>query len=164
MLIKPVEFDPTQLVGWCRWSDDSGDTDQRSLALTEVDFSKVIFETCLKENETSITSAEKLRRLIAGGNIRLDPRFGMALFQERGQKTLGRLREEHGMEHVDFFGRIMVGFSITRCVFSLSHLMLAEWMTNFHCLDDRREPIGECTSEHLSACLPSPSVLSSSIT
>lgn len=66
-------FDPTSFIGkgWATWkgsADGDGlsgeeDIDSRSLALTEIELAKFIFETCLKKGETSISGEEKLRHL-----------------------------------------------------------------------------------------------------
>ena len=104
--------------GW-KYSDKKGDTDERSLLLTEVDFSKTLFETCLKEGEPRITGEEKLKRLIKSDNIRLDPRFGEALYQEEGHMTLERFYKERNVTYLDFFGKVLVGPLGGRCVLYL---------------------------------------------
>jgi hypothetical protein len=118
--IRPADLDPAAIFGsgW-KYSNKKGDTDDRSLVLTEVDFSKVLLETCLKEGEQRITGEEKLKRLIESGNIRLDPRFGAALFQEEGHTTLERLNKEHGVTCLDFFGKTLVRPGGGRCVLCL---------------------------------------------
>jgi hypothetical protein len=62
-------FDPVAFIGE-GWS--IAEEDERSLALTEVDLSKVNFETMLAEGETSVGGEEKLKRLKEAGHIRLD--------------------------------------------------------------------------------------------
>lgn len=117
-LIYPTDLNPATFIGdgW-NWADT--DADARSLALPKVDFSKVLFETCLGKGEERITGEEKLRRLMAAGGIRLDPRFGVTLFKEEGQMTLECLYRERGITYLDFFGRILVGQSDGRYVFYL---------------------------------------------
>lgn len=108
-IINPLNFDPVAVFGsgW-KYSSKKGDTDKRSLALPEVDVAKLLFETCLKEGETSIIGEEKLKRLIKSGNIRLDSRFGAALFQEEGHLILERLCKERNITYLDFPGQVLV--------------------------------------------------------
>ena len=87
--------------------EGEGEQDSRSLALQEVDFSKVLLETCFEGEETWITGEEKLRRLKASGHIRLDARIGQALYEEEGQRTLRWLHDTHGIRYVDFMGTIL---------------------------------------------------------
>ncbi len=108
-VVHPTEFTPDTLIGaMARWEDVGTDTDDRSLELTEIDFSKVLFETSIKEGENFITGEEKMRRLIGGSGIYLDPRFGVTLLKEKGQQTLERLYRERDITYFDFFGRILV--------------------------------------------------------
>ena len=71
--------------------------DPASLALTEIDFAKVLFTTCLNEGETSITGEEKLARHFAAGHIRLDVKIGQCLYKEKGQATLEWLYQTFGI-------------------------------------------------------------------
>lgn len=118
MVIHPADFDPAEFLGM-GWSFDAQDADPRSLALTEVDFTKVLLKTCLQSGETSLTNEEKLARLKAMGVIRLDPRFGVALWREEEQKTLKSLYEERGVTYLDFRGRFLRNPSGCRCGFYL---------------------------------------------
>lgn len=139
--LRPTEFDPAAFIGtgW-KWADK--DADARSLTLPNVDFSKVLFETCLEEGEARIIGEEKRRRLSAKGGIRLDPRFGVTLYQEEGQKTLERLYEERGITYLDFFGRILVSPDGYRYVLYLyrsddgrwgwdAHWLGSDWLDRF---------------------------------
>jgi len=81
-------FNPAEFIGngWNFWrgpTDGNGlkgeiEQDSRSVALAEVDLSKVRFETCLlgpdrcTDGETSITGEERIKRLIAAKRVRLD--------------------------------------------------------------------------------------------
>ncbi|NLC31627.1 MAG: hypothetical protein GX765_06280 [Candidatus Moranbacteria bacterium] len=66
-------FDPADFLGkgWATWKGPlngdglSGeeDVDSRSLALTEIELAKFLFETCILAGEEAITGEEKLRRL-----------------------------------------------------------------------------------------------------
>ena len=63
--INRGRFDPTEFIGY-DWSILNDETDQRSIALTELDMTKVEQVTMLKDGE------EKLKRLKKDGRIRLD--------------------------------------------------------------------------------------------
>ena len=68
--IACAPFNPSEVIGssWFFWrgpkdgngSEGEEERDKVSLALTEVDFAKIDFFNCLKENETSINGKEKL--------------------------------------------------------------------------------------------------------
>jgi len=77
-IVQAVPFDPKSFLG-SGWIIE--EQDERSHALAEIDLSKVMLETCLKEGETSITGEEKQKRLKASGHIRLDARFFLALWR-----------------------------------------------------------------------------------
>lgn len=132
--LRPTEFDPATFIG-AGWKWEGKDADARSLELTEINFSKVLFEACLEEGEERITGEEKRHRLSAKGGIRLDPRFGVALFQEEGQKTLRRLYEERGITYIDFFGRILVDPYGYRCVLCLYRSGDCRWYWSAGWLD-----------------------------
>ena len=90
---RSTPFNPAKFLGegWSIWrgpADGNGlsgeeDQDRRSLALTEVDLSKVRFETCLHDGESSITGEEKLRRLKEAGHIRLDAKVFQTLWENK---------------------------------------------------------------------------------
>jgi len=102
-------FDPAAFIGanWAIWrgpADADGlkgeeRQDARSLALTEVDFTKARFETCLAEGETVITGEQRLTRLLDQKKdcIRADDNIGAALLNEPGQVTLEWLYQTHGV-------------------------------------------------------------------
>ncbi len=80
-IVQATPFDPKSFLGE-GWTIN--EQDEKSLALTEIDLSRVILETCLIAEETSInTGREKLERLKAAGYIRLDARFFMALWKNK---------------------------------------------------------------------------------
>ncbi|MEK7182253.1 MAG: hypothetical protein AAB679_00640, partial [Patescibacteria group bacterium] len=62
-------FDPAKFIS-AGWSIE--EQDERSLALTEVDLSKVVFETTLEKNEKNIKGEERLERLKEKNVVRLD--------------------------------------------------------------------------------------------
>lgn len=110
-------FDPVKFIGrdWSFWRGPaegdglSGDVecDDRALALTEVDFSKVRFESGHKEDESVIIGEEKLRRLVAMPEIRLDAKAGQTLFEEKGQATLRWLYDIFGITWIEFVGSVL---------------------------------------------------------
>ncbi|MEK9185760.1 MAG: hypothetical protein AAB863_03210 [Patescibacteria group bacterium] len=93
LINRTALFNPAKFLGegWSIWrgpADGDGlsgdeEQDERSLALTEVDFSKVRFETCLKDDEHGITGEEKLRRLKEAGHIRLDAKVFQTLWENK---------------------------------------------------------------------------------
>ena len=125
---NPVKFISENWTIWCGRADGNGKEgeeaqDVRSLALSEIDWSKIIFETSLLEGETSITGEEKLRRLIESGVIRLDAAVGESLWSDyqsnKENSVLERLRRERGITYLDFFGTILRGPSGSRRVLCL---------------------------------------------
>ena len=86
-------FNPAEFLGqnWSVWlgpADGDGksgepDIDARSLALAEVDMSKALFETMLKEGDgTTIKREEKLRRLKETSHIRFGGNVFLALWED----------------------------------------------------------------------------------
>ena len=66
------DFNPETFSGLGEgWKIIPGETDIRGESLPGLDFSKVRFETCLKEGETFTTGEERLIRLKVGGHVRL---------------------------------------------------------------------------------------------
>ena len=129
-------FDPPTFVGegfsiWRGPADGLGLTgqeaqDARALLLTEVDFTKVTFETALRNGESQITGEEKLSRLIASGVIRLDAGVSLALWNDYEKNKAGSmlewLRKEKGITYLDFFGTILHAHFINRYVPYLGHV------------------------------------------
>jgi hypothetical protein len=85
--------------------------DEREDSLTEVDWSKVDYETCLKDGEPLIAGEEKLKRLKAGFKIRHGGRAFLSLwkdYQEKGETSvLEKLYKAKGITYVDFFGLVL---------------------------------------------------------
>ncbi|MCX6735508.1 MAG: hypothetical protein NTZ13_00275 [Candidatus Parcubacteria bacterium] len=122
-------FDPAKFIGsgWSIWKgpvDGDGlngeeQQDQRSLALTEIDFDKISFETCLKSGETYITGEEKLKRHARAGHILADAKIGQVLYEEEGQKKLEYLYKEKGITWFELQGTILRSLSDRRCALYL---------------------------------------------
>ena len=73
-------FDPVAFVGE-GWS--IVEEDERSLALAEIDLTKINFEVTLKEGEGTIDGEEKLKRLKDAGHIRLDAKVLQTLWENQ---------------------------------------------------------------------------------
>ncbi len=92
------------------WSID--ELDERSVALTEIDFSKILFETCLKEGQAAIKGEEKLERLKEmEDKLRLGDNVFLALwldYKARGKDSiLEWLRKNRDITYLDFFGLVL---------------------------------------------------------
>ena len=120
VLTKP--FDPVEFIGkgWSTWKGSAGgdglsgdeDIDPRSTSLSEIEISKIIFETCLKSGEKSITREEKLRRLKEktdfirfGGNVFL----GLWLDYQANKENsiLEFIYRNFKITYIDFPGQIL---------------------------------------------------------
>lgn len=78
--VQAEAFDPNTFLeeGWL-----IDEQDERSLVLNQVYLSEIALETCLKEDERSISGEENLERLKQAGHIRLDARFFIALWNKK---------------------------------------------------------------------------------
>ncbi len=128
-IIQAEPFDP---VAFLRqgWSIEREEQDERSLALTEVDLSKVKLKTYLRKGEVSITGEEKLNRAKASGDIRLDARFFMALWNN---KKL--IPESWKGKTIYFDGTILRSPSGGRCVLCL-YWLDDQWDWSYYWLED----------------------------
>jgi len=98
-------FNPAEFVGagWTIWRGPVGgdglsgaeEQDPRSLALTEIDLSAIVLKSTLKPGETVVNGEEKLKRLKASGNIRLDVGAFKALWDNR-ELLPARFKEKTG--------------------------------------------------------------------
>ena len=114
-------FDPAEFIGndWTIWkgpAEGDGltgeeDFDPRSVSMTVIEISKLIFETCLKEGETSITGKEKSIRLKQSGQICLGGNVFLGLWLDyqanKENSVLEWLWRNHKISHLDFFGTIL---------------------------------------------------------
>ena len=117
--------------GWFVWKgpkdgnglEDEEDRDVREDNLTEVDWNAVLFETTLKEGETSITGEEKLNRSKETGNIRLGGRAFLSLWQDyqknKENSVLEKLRQTRNILDICFFGLVLRRLLGRRSVLSL---------------------------------------------
>jgi hypothetical protein len=98
-------FDPAKFIGK-GWTIE--EQDERSLALSEVDLTKVRFEDMLKSGENSIQGEEKLNRLKKAGHIRLDAKFFQTLWENR-QMISASWKEKIGgnIRYIVFDGTVL---------------------------------------------------------
>jgi hypothetical protein len=134
------------------WKTISEEEDERSAKLTEVDFAKVKFVSCL-QGENSIKGEEKLRRLKEAGDIRLGATVFMALWQDYQSKkensVLERLYQAGTIKgYLDFFGTILLSLGGRRRVLYLCRGGDGEWCWRVYWLE-----YGWYV-KHLSAVLP----------
>ncbi len=112
-LARGTPFDPTPHIGSKSYRVIPWHIDGRIALYDEIDFSKVLFETCLKpEDQGAGRGGVKLRRLEASRNILLDARVMMALWNEDGYATLEWIykwyHDPTSTEfHIDFFGTVI---------------------------------------------------------
>lgn len=100
---RSAPFNPAKFIGqgWTIWrgpKDGNGlegeeEQDARSLILTEVSLSKVLLETHLKNGEMSTTGEERVRRLNAANQIKVDAKIFQTLWENR-DKLPERFRQK----------------------------------------------------------------------
>ncbi len=113
------------------------DQDERSLALTELDLSKVQLVTCLQEDETSIQSEENLKRLKVTNHIRLDVQVFQTLWENQHFIPESWKEETNGKPPlISFDGTILRSPCGGRNVICLYYSYYGEW--------DRRVDWLEC--------------------
>jgi hypothetical protein len=104
-------FNPAKFIGE-GWSIIG--QDESSLALTEVDISKIRLETMLKDCETQVQGEEKLRRLKATGHIQLDAKIFQTFWENKD-----RIPESWKSMFIYFDGTILQSPDGCRCVLYL---------------------------------------------
>jgi hypothetical protein len=115
-------FNPAEFIGqgWSVWkgpADGDGlsgeeDVDERSLALSQIEIDKFLFEACLQGDENSITGEEKLRRLKVKPDF---VRFGANVFlglwldyqANKENSVLEKLYREKKITYLDFPGLVL---------------------------------------------------------
>jgi hypothetical protein len=88
---RTAPFNPAEFIdqGWSIWrgpADGNGlegeeEQDTRSIALTEIDLSKILLETYLKNGEMATTGEERIKQLNAANRIKLDAKIFQALWE-----------------------------------------------------------------------------------
>jgi hypothetical protein len=110
-------FDPVAFIG-NGWS--IVEEDERSLKLSEVDLTKVNFETMLKDHESSVVGEEKLKRLKDAGHIRLDAKVFETLWENQHLIPASWKEPTNGnTTYVFFDGTILRDSDGLRCVLCL---------------------------------------------
>ena len=108
---RSTPFNPKKFIGK-GWTIEEEDT--RSLALNELDLTKVSLETMLRPGESSVKGEEKLRRLKESNFIRLDAKILQTLWENNTAIP------ESWKEQVIFFdGTILCDSLCDRCIPSL---------------------------------------------
>jgi len=119
--IAPAPFDPQKFIGgsWSFWKgpkDGDGkngeeERDKASLSLSEVDFEKVDFTTCLEEGESSIGGEEKLVRLRKLNCVVYGTTVFAGLWQDyqqnKANSVLEKLYQQRGVAFISFFGDVL---------------------------------------------------------
>jgi len=153
--IATAPFDPVKFIGE-NWSLIAGEHDSRNDGITEVDFSKVDFVTCLAKGESAITGEEKLKRLKAGSQIR----FGAGVFaglwrnyQARKENSvLETLFRTKNITYIDFFGDVLLDPNGRRFVLYLYSGGDGRWVWRYDRLDfDRYVKFWSAVSSQVSA-------------
>lgn len=111
-------FDPAKFIGegWSIWrgpKDGKGlegdeEQDSRSLAITELDPTKLFAQTGLNEDETTVTGEEKRARLMLKA-IQADAKIARVLYEEEGQTTLKWLHKTLNLTWIEFLGTTLRG-------------------------------------------------------
>lgn len=149
--VSTVPFDPSKFIGpdWSFWKgpkDGNGlegeeKRDETSLSLTEVDFDKADFLTCLEESESSINGEEKLVHIQKLGRTLYGASVGLGLWhdyqecQNKADSKLEKLYAEKGVAYIDFFGDILRAPGGSRSVLCLDRHGDGSWYWGSHCLD-----------------------------
>ena len=135
-------FDPAKFLdkGWTTWkgpSDGDGlsgdeDVDPRSLAFSEIEVGKFLFETCLEEGEKRIAGEEKFRRLKERPDfIRFGGNVFLALWEDyqanKKSSILEWLYQTQKVSFMDFFGTILRGPHGSRIVLYLCRCDGGRW-------------------------------------
>ncbi len=114
------------------WKIVLKEEDKRSVELTEVDFSKVKFISCLKEKESSIKGEEKLHRFKQTKDIRLGATVFMGLWEDyqanSKNSVLERLYQAGTIKgYLDFFGTVFLNPNGNRSVLYFARVGDGSW-------------------------------------
>ena len=138
-LDRSQPFDPRKFIGrgW-----EIVEEDERSLALTEIDFSAVRFVSGHAEGEDLITGEAKLERLKALPDVRLDAAIGVALLREPGQATLRFIHEHFTISWFELAGTVLRGPGGRRPFLYLCRVGDGSWDWAYYWLDCGRRRVG----------------------
>lgn len=146
---RTVPFNPAEFIGegWTFWrgpADGNGlegdlEQDSRSLALTEVDISKILLEVHLNGKETYTTGEERLKRLIATDRIRLDLGVFKTLWDNKALiPTRFKEKTNGNTTYIFFDGQTLRDPNGKRCTLCLFLGGDGAWYWYVDWLDDRR--------------------------
>ncbi|MEQ1561616.1 MAG: hypothetical protein ABL899_02770 [Nitrospira sp.] len=117
--INRNRFNPKKFIG-DGWSILNDETDARSIALTELDLTKVQHVTMLKDGETYVKGEEKLKRLKASDYIRLDADIFLTLWENQHLIPESWKEKVNGNTRYIFFdGTVLRHSGGRRCVLCL---------------------------------------------
>lgn len=160
--ILTKQFDPAKFLDnnsatWKGPIDGDGlsgeeDIDSRGLALTEIEISKLVFETGFKKDEKSIKGEEKLRRQREMSNlIRLGGNAFLGLWENyqanKEKSVLEYLYRTQKITYLDFMGQILRGPDGSRRVLYLYRHVDGKWYWDCDWLGF------DCGSDDPSACV-----------
>lgn len=162
-VLATIPFNITEFLGedvkvWLGPADGDGlegepDVDLRGEELKEIDWLKVLFETCLKTGEGSIKGEEKLLRLKQTPNIRLGGNAFLSSWKDyrenRQDSVLEWLYRTKGVRYVDFFGLVLRSLRGNRYVVYLRRDDVGTWQ--WFCL----WLVNDWHKQHFSACVAS---------
>lgn len=148
LIDRSEPFDPATFKGlgkgWLIWKgpiDGDGlkgeeEQDARSLALTELDLTKVRFETGLKSGEGSIKGEAKLARLKEAKHVRLDAKVFLTLWENQHLIPLQWKEKTNGnTTYVFFNGTVLRDSNGDRYVLYL-FWDVGEWVWNYRWLEN----------------------------
>lgn len=143
MAILTKTFSPSKFIGngWTIWKgpvDGDGlsgeeDKDERSLKISRLEATKIVFNNCLKEGETSVKGEEKIRRLKNEKPelIRLGGNAFLGLWEDYkangANSILEWLYKSKGIRFIDFPGLVLRGPDGFRCILCLCRDDDGQW-------------------------------------
>jgi len=147
-VIRTKFFDPARFIGkdWRIWRGSANgdgltgekDTDPRSQDIAEIEIARILFETCLREGENSITGEEKLSRLKKAGHIRLGGNTFLGLWEDyqanKENSVLEWLYRSAKITYMDFFGDVLRSPGGRRRVLYLYRFDDGSWFWRVHWL------------------------------
>ncbi|MBU2634897.1 hypothetical protein KJ841_00275 [Patescibacteria group bacterium] len=132
-IYRSESFNPAKFIGE-GWTIE--EQDERSLALSELDLTKIQFKTMLKDDEPYVKGEEKLRRLKETGYIRLDAKIFQTLWENQALIPEDwKEKINNNTRYVFFDGTILRAPRGHRCVLSL-YWGAGRWHWGYHWLGD----------------------------
>ncbi|HEY5367428.1 MAG TPA: hypothetical protein VIJ75_00425 [Hanamia sp.] len=127
-LFRPATFTGP---GWTITEED-----QRALALTKIDFTKVVLKTTLNKKEKSIRGEDNLKRLKSMDCIRLDAMVFYTLWNDQQLIPIKWKENTNGQKTFIFFdGTVLRNSRSIRCVIYL-YWYYHRWRWNIHWLEN----------------------------